>query len=1466
MRLEGWICNMLLFKKVILLFSLLLLSATSAFSQAITHVSHYSTAEGLSDNRITDIIRDKEGFMWFASWAGISRFDGSRFITFKSYPGDRSSLKSNRIDQIKEDFRGENLWLRAYDKRIYRFNKRSQQIQSLSEILKRESLDRVQFSKILLLEDGEVWLQSDVGIFLVSHSEGRTGYTIFAENAAVQKKLPSNVINFLYSDSSGNKWVGTKKGAVLLEKSQGKYVSKAFGLHGETAEIAEVGPDLWIRDSRGALVSVSKSLKRIKHVKALSSSTTSILASKKRRRLYCATSGGELYRVSTGGSVELLMKVKDGSSILQVYEDRAGNIWLRSASFGVIRFDPDSGDTQYLLPKESYPPSAQRIGLPIFEDNDSRVWIALGRHLYFYERSKKTLLTLQSQLDRRYAHSSQNITQVFCDPLGVLWVAGGYDGVNKIIFQEQRFVKNVVVSEAASPEENYVRGLLVDKKDRLWIGTRAGSLFVQDGDALIADVWKNRFANKAGIYTMLEDSKGRFWLGTKANGLVKAQVSGDIGRDGTVTQYTPQPRDPGAISSRSIYCLLEDRAGRLWAGSFENGLILITEGSGGTKFRTLKNAFKNYPREGFRKIRHMAKDANGLIWIGTTDGLLIFDPESGSPDSYEFRSYSKKPGDICSLGGNDVQFIFRDSNNDMWVLTSTGGLNLASRGNPLESLSFTNYSVRDGLPSDYLLSCLEDNHKNLWIGTQNGLSKFSISKRKIQNFSEDDGLEKVVFSEATLAKRQNGEIVFGTASGFISFDPQRIRTSKIKAEMAFTAFHVNSQELVPSEGSPLQYSINHTSEIRLAHDQNVIGIDFAVLDFHSTGKDKYMYRLVGFDNVWRSSEGQRGATYTKLPPGSYVFEVRSLNDELYLNTPSRSLRIIVSPPFWKTWWAYIIYVVLFISAALAVRKVTLTVLRLRQKIEVEKQFADLKLNFFTQISHELRTPLTLIVSPSEEIEKRENLTDKGREYINIVLRNAHRMLRLVNHVLDLRKVQSGKATLRLEKVEITGFIHMVVDYFRETLEQRQIDVSVRSSFPEVLSCIDRDKLEIVLYNLIGNAVKFSDDGSSVLVSLDKSADSKYFIIRVKDEGPGIEDSELNTIFQMYHEGNNGSQKQKGSGIGLALSKELVELHGGKIYASNNQAVGSTLTVELPFVDVADDTQQAVQEVEIFESGSGSTPGLDGLLPSILIVEDNAELRSFWSLKFGSQYRVSTASNGLEGLERAKADLPDLILSDVMMPEMDGIQLLDRIKNNESTSHIPVVLLTARSSVESRVQALTYGADYYLTKPVSTELLEAALQTIISRRKTLFNALLRDPEAADMATDPLAKGGQVLQAEEPEVHMTDNDRKFLTKVLTIVEDKVADSQFNIDDIVDLLSMSRSTFYRKLKGLTNFTPVEFVREVRLKKVRDLFDAGEENISTAAYSAGFSSPKYMTSCFKARYQVSPSDYIKAIKHPKG
>lgn len=1451
---------------------LFLLWFVNATAQPRCKVEYYSTEHGLSHQRVTDIIKDREGFMWFGTWDGINRFDGHSFVSYEAAPGNKFQMGNARVDRIVEDQTG-HLWIQAYDAQVYRFDKKTEAFYPLSTVINANGKERIAFKNILAATGGLVWLQSaNEGVFCVSQADWPQGrFQQYRKEAAVQYRLPANAVTFFHEDKNHRIWIGTPDGLCCLQKSaSGVFTNSGFvpsdiATKSNLTAVAEDAERLYFGTVDGRLVTCQKKNNAFAVRKITNGRVNALCRSKKRNVLYAAASNGEVLIVNLADQTVSTARYGSAEPFTTLYEDRTGALWIQPEKFGAIRFDPFAGAFQLFSFNSGE--SLNYIGnrYRILEDNAGTVWVNMkgGGFGYYNPISRKIEYVLPTPDGINYK-LPDIVFGVYYDDSGILWLTTNERDLVKIILQGNHFKQQLLATQGVTHSDNEVRGLFCDNKNRLWIGPKRGSLSVYQNNVPVSDLFVNPPPEGLfGVYSILQDKHGNVWLGTKGNGLFKAVPVAKEETRYRLTHFLPDKENGAGLPCNEIYALLEDGEGRIWMGSFDNGLSLIVDDGGTTKFIHGGDAFRDYPKGAFQKIRHMAADKEGNLWIGTTNGLLVQGVVGPQSPVFQYKTYSKTPGERESLGNNDIQFIYRDSKNRMWLATSGGGFSLATGNQPLQSVRFRNYTTKDGMPNDYVLSCAEDKRGNSWLATENGLARFNPEANVFRNYDSYDGLPKIAFSEASVCTNpSNGELVFGTRHGYLSFNPEGMNPNPIAATIALTKLQINNEDAGPGANEAvLTTNVNYSSELTLKYNQNIISIDYAILDHRAGNRQAFAYRLLGFDSAWHDDRQFRRATYTNLPPGHYVFEVKSVSTDLYSNRPYKRLSLTILPPWWKTWWAYSLYVIAAGALLYFIRRYALAMMRLRNKIAVEQKLAALKMNFFTNVSHELRTPLTLIVNPLEQLSKKGKLSLEEASWVDTARKNAARMVRFINQLLDLRKVQSSKATLRVSRVEMITFVKKIADHFTEAARSKRIQLEIVAEQKELIAWVDAEKLDVVVYNLLGNAIKFTPEGKAIRLIIKSVPEEQHFSIAVSDQGPGVPKEKLEEIFELFREGeHSGGRELKGTGIGLALSKEFVALHGGTIWAENNADGGLVVTAklklgsehykheEVSFVDLpktAPVLQKPIEQQILSPSGTNGFTQ-DPQAPLVLLVEDNDELRAFIKGQLNEFYRVETAKDGEEGLEKAINLIPDLIVSDIMMPKLDGIQLLDRIKNHVNTSHIPVVLLSAKYSVESQIEGLKYGADYYITKPFNNEFLMASIANLLRQRKKLFEALVEKKKAMELSPEPIV--------------ITSKDELFLKEVIRVVEEKMADTHFNIDAVATSLAMSHKTFYRKFKSLTGLTPVEFVRDMRLQRAKQLLDAGGSNVSEVAYAAGFGNPKYFSTCFREKYRVSPSDYVKA------
>ena len=731
--------------------------------------------------------------------------------------------------------------------------------------------------------------------------------------------------------------------------------------------------------------------------------------------------------------------------------------------------------------------------------------------------------------------------------------------------------------------------------------------------------------------------------------------------------------------------------------------------------------------------------------------------------------------------------------------------------------------------------------------------------------------QELYFTEAAPVL-ENNQLLLGTDIGILKISPEHLQKSNYAPPIVFTGFKI--------QGTSQDLDINDLEELRLKPSERNVTFQFAALDYVAPESISYAYRLKGLEEKWNEVDNSRSASYINLPPGEYELQIRSTNSDGVWMEKARILPITVLPTFWETYWAWILYVVLFVLSTATIVYIILYIYRLRHQINIEQQLANIKLRFFTDISHELRTPLTLIASPVSEILEHETLTTNSRKHLTLVHKNTERMLHLVNQILDFRKIENKKMKVLLEKTDVLSLLQKVMDNFRLIAEEKNINYQLETNQEAIETWIDQDKFEKIIFNLLSNAFKYTPANKSITVIA--NVESSRLIVSIKDEGIGIDLQKQQTLFQRFETLVKFNILQPSSGIGLSLVKELIELHCGNIEVKSQPGVGSEFTVILPmnqkvyegrenteFIlndgnSVPAEKKNEIRPMVEIASMADITPSETAKEPnqisneedpvSILIVEDNVELRNFLSDILSESYRVLTATNGQEGLNQAREYIPDLIISDIMMPAMDGLDMVKNIKENREICHIPIILLSAKSSLDDRISGLEQGIDDYITKPFSATYLKIRIKSLLHQRKELQEIYWKAwSEKLNNTQETTLE--EKLTPSQPQI--ISYDEQFMQQVMQVMEEQMENSELTVDEFAQLLNLGRSVFYQKLKSIIGLSPVDFIREIRIKRAVQLIDSGEYNFSQVAYMTGFNDPKYFGKCFKRQMGMTPSEY---------
>ena len=1111
-----------------------------------------------------------------------------------------------------------------------------------------------------------------------------------------------------------------------------------------------------------------------------------------------------------------------------------------------------------------------------------------GGGFSFYDRKEQCLVPFYDELGSSDWRFSNKIHSTFSDKQGNLWICTHSKGLEKVTFRSVQFSMLTPEEHSYESLSNEVRALCEDKHKNIWVGLKDGRLRVYDANhkylgflTETGNVSLSGVPMKGTVYDITQDSKGVLWIATKGDGLVRAESVAPNGLSYKLSRYRYDEDDMYSLSNDNVYCVYEDHNGRIWVATFANGINYISKDkAGNTIFVNHRNNLKGYPIDLCYKTRFITSDNNGHLWVGTTAGAVAFDENFKTPEEIQFHHFSRNPNDAKSLSNNDVHWIIATKKKELYLATFGGGLNkllsIDKNGNGV----FKSYSVLDGLPSDVLLSIREDQKQNLWMSTENGISKFIPGEERFENYDDRSITFRVRFSEAASAVTSKGKMLFGASNGIFMFDPDSINKSRFVPPIVLSKLVIANQDIVPGEGSVLKVGLDDTKELVLSHKENIFAIQYAALDYTNPQNIQYAYILEGFEHQWTYADRLRNATYTNLPKGHYTFKVRSTNSDGVWVDNTRFLDIVVLPSFWETPLAYFLYVLFILLVIFVAVYILFTIYRLKHEVSVEQQVSDIKLRFFTNISHELRTPLTLIAGPVEYVLKNSKLPEDAREQLVVVERNTNRMLHLVNQILDFRKIQNKKMKMQVQRVNVVAFVRKVMDNFESLAEEHNIDFLFETEKDELYLWVDEDKLEKIVFNLLSNAFKYTPGGKLIRVFIHE--DEGTVSVGVQDQGIGIAENKKKSLFVRFENlVDKNLFNQASTGIGLSLVKELVEMHKAVISVDSKLGEGSCFKVDfLKGKEHYDDTVEFILEDSATSSSMTiPAPVMDAtasVIPIVnpdediqdeeseeasnkevmLLVEDNQELRVFLRTIFSSTYRVVEAADGMEGWSKALKFVPDIIISDVMMPEKDGIEMTKELRADMTTSHIPIVLLTAKTSIESKLEGLEYGADDYITKPFSATYLKARVENLLSQRRKL-QSLYRDNLMNNTHVSSLSTSEEAATEEEKLPDMSPNDRKFMDKLVELMEANMDNGDLVVDDLVREVAVSRSVFFKKLKTLTGLAPIEFIKEMRINRAAQLIETGEFNMTQISYMVGINDPRYFSKCFKSKLGMTPTEY---------
>lgn len=1376
------------------------------------------------------VFQDSYGFIWIGAQEGLIKYDGYTRYVYKNIPFDSTSLSVNHVLDIKEDSKG-NLWIGTKGGGLNYFNQISGKFTHyLHDPSVKISLGGNSVSKIIVNDDGSLWLAIFQNGFthMKFDSVGGPVYTRYTTDEPKPPHIKHYGILDMYKDDHGFLWLGT------------------------------VGLGL--------------------------------------QRLNIATGEIKSYKHYPDDPASISHNI-----VSSICEDDSGNLWIGTGFIyfktggGLNRFDRKSQEfTHYGYNQDDPYSLGSDIISDVFIDRNRNLWIGTSDK-GIYSASLKELNSTDSLKFTRYGGAGDDmINSVFEDRQGNIWITSMAFYLSNYNTQQNKFL--FYTHDPNDPKSlagTYCLGMYIDSKNNIWVGDQYKGLtkfnpttknfkrysHIPGNRNSLSDNWIN---------TICEDNDGKIWIGTQSQGIDFLNPANGIFR-----HIRTDKRNPKALANNNIKMIIKSASGDLYIIFDANGMQIYNHKT--KEFITLDPDTTTNADE---DIIALYEEFPGKIWIGTrTNGLFGVTIKNYQIETVEH--YIHDPQDKHSISDNLVGDIIQTQIIDTTVLwmSTKGGLNRFD----LQTKKFTHVMEKDGLPTNFILQLVEDQMGDIWCTTSEGISKFNPRTGYIKNFTIKDGLPTPYFGGGRVLKAKDkvGRLYFSAHRGVIHFLPEDIRNNHYIPPIRLTDFKIFHKR------ASLDTAIHLKKHITLKHDQNVISFEFAALNFTSAEKNQYAYKMDGLIDDWIDIGTERTTSFTKLDPGNYVFRVKGSNNDDVWNEEGTSIRIAILPPWWETWWAYAIYLFLLISILYTLRKYDLKRQRLKSELELEHEHSKklleidkMKSRFFANISHEFRTPLTLILGPINKLLSKTNDNDTQNE-LSIIQRSARRLHRLINQLLDLSKLESGGMTLQLDELNIVELVKQFVQSFESLAKRKAIKLEFNTKIDNHISLFDADKIEKILNNLISNAFKFTPEGGKieVLVSLrsrqwedssvdegvettkqsqendtshkglsltntrDRNDNNGFIQIIVSDTGIGIPTDRLDKIFDRFYQVDDSiNRDDEGTGIGLALTKELVELHEGRITVQSEIGNGTIFSVHLPIIEsetgeikLEKDKEKSKKPVYKEPIDEEDTKNLNSLssvsdyrFPIILVVEDNPDMRTYIYGHLKSEYQISEAENGLIGYEKAKEIIPDLIISDVMMPELDGYKLCEKLKIDERTSHIPVILLTARADTKDKIEGLETGADDYLTKPFEAQELKVRIRNLIAQRKKLHDHFMR-----------------TYNLDVSKYKITSTDAKFINKIIETFQKHLADHDFSIKQFASEIGFSHSQFVRKIESLTGITPSLFLRQRRLLHAKYLFDNNAGNVSQVAYDCGFNNLSYFSRAFKDLFGQTPSEYLKTNNH---
>lgn len=1341
---------------------------------------HLTVEEGLSQSSVFAITKDADGFLWFGTRDGLNRYDSRTIKIYRNQENNSRSLSGNSIHCFLVDSR-KKLWI-GTNEGISIYNADTDDF-TRSKLLpnSEQGLQSNHVTAILEDQKGTIWVGTHSGLTKVTSREPLR-YQHFRHKASNPNSLIHDEIRTFYADKEGDLWIGTTKGVCkLVEAPDGTYTFMNYPLHS-----THLNGKSWIN---------------------------------------CLT------------------------------EDDQGNILIGTEQNGIKLLNKKTGEITSFHLENSDGHALETVR--IIQRDQDKLWIGTIEGLYIYNHTNGRLHLYKNDPDDNLSLSDNSVRSLYIDQ-STYWIGTFYGGVNSYSPLSRQFSRINLTDKRNQKAYKIAGAMVTDNEGNLWISTDGNGLYCLNSKGQTTRQFRH-VANDPTtlshnkIKCLLPDNHG-MWIGT-INGLNYYDFKSE-----TFQHYFHDREDPYSLPDNRIYDIKKDSEGTIWIATYRGGLCRLNK-----KTRTFERFTHSLDPTslGSNGITYLHEDSEHNLWVGTVSGL------NRKPKGQTVFERFVTNGNLKNMY---VLCIYEDSQKRLWIGTRDTGLQLKLPG----SKDLRTFTPQEGLAGNNVSGILEDAKGDLWISTENGLSRLSPATFTFKNYNKNDGLSCKEFNFHSFHKDAHGYMYFGGYNGIVKFHPDSIHENTALPALTFTKLKVFNTEIpIDSTGKGiLRKNLAKTDYLQLDYTQNIFSIEFASLNFIHPNKNKYAYKLVGFEEQW-NYVNEPVATYMNLAPGEYTLLVNGSNNDGLWSADPIQMKINILPPPWKTWWAYSIYCLVIMSLLYALIRFNRMRWKLTHDLELEQMEKEqqeklhkAKLNFFTNIAHEIRTPLTLIVSPLELATERYTHDVFLQKQLQMVRANTSRLMRLINQLLDFQKQESGNFTLKRKEDNIIELLKEIIFSFSEHANSRHIQLKFKADRDTIRLRYDRDELEKVFCNLLYNAFKFTPGGGAIAITVstenqpEQNTPGSYVKIILEDNGIGIPSADIPKIFNRFFQVENTGIGESGFGIGLALAKGIIDLHGGTIAVESHEAeLGQSgftrFTIRLPLEHDALPNEPAARK-DFMLDHSLLLPPVTPLLPAyddrdkmkqdhrpiVLLVEDNLEIRACIKSVLAGSYNILEASHGVEALEIAKRNLPDLVISDIAMPNMDGLELTRLLKKDERTNHIPVILLTARGATEHHAEGIATGADDYVTKPFHSALLQLKINNLLAIREKLK-----------------AKYHKIVTLEPRHEEVEDPDNKFLQRLMSILETNLNDPVFNVAKLVTEIGMSRPVLFRKVKMLTGLSVIDLIRSTRLKKAEMLLKQKKMTISEVAFTVGFNDPKYFSKSFRSQFGKTPSEYVESL-----